>query len=92
MCPCALGRRRACQGSSSGRPNSCAAQRITQVGGARSAARRLAGPTLGCGTTLGCAGQAGARSRDPVLGTQRANPEDHVWFEDRWVVASLCGE
>jgi hypothetical protein len=22
----------------------------------------------------------------------RGEPEDHVWFEDRWMVASLCDE
>jgi hypothetical protein len=26
------------------------------------------------------------------LGTLRQPSEDHVWFEDRWIVASLCDE
>jgi hypothetical protein len=25
-------------------------------------------------------------------GTRRRRREDHVWFEDRWMVASLCDE
>jgi hypothetical protein len=25
-------------------------------------------------------------------GTQAPSTEDHVWFEDRWMVASLCDE
>jgi hypothetical protein len=24
--------------------------------------------------------------------TKSVDPEDHVWFEDRWMVASLCDE
>jgi hypothetical protein len=74
LCSGALGRRRACQGSCPGCPGSCAAQRITQVGGARSAARQLAGSTFGRGTTLGCAGQACARARGLALGARRVYP------------------
>jgi hypothetical protein len=28
----------------------------------------------------------------PLRGTKRFLVEDHVWFEDRWMVASLCDE
>jgi hypothetical protein len=29
----------------------------------------------------------------PVLQAPKSGvPEDHVWFEDRWMVASLCDE
>jgi hypothetical protein len=28
---------------------------------------------------------------NPVMGTVSGG-EDHVWFEDRWMVASLCDE
>jgi hypothetical protein len=27
-----------------------------------------------------------------VLGGRFGNSEDHVWFEDRWMVSSLCDE
>jgi hypothetical protein len=27
-----------------------------------------------------------------VLKLREDNHEDHVWFEDRWMVASLCDE
>jgi hypothetical protein len=32
----------------------------------------------------------GGSSGDPERGI--LNIEDHVWFEDRWMVASLCDE
>jgi hypothetical protein len=32
-------------------------------------------------------------SRDPVASGVKCGPhEDHVWFEDRWMVAPLCDE
>jgi hypothetical protein len=30
--------------------------------------------------------------RDLVLGDLMGEIEDHVWFKDRWMVASLCDE
>jgi hypothetical protein len=35
------------------------------------------------------------RNKEPslhVVITTVSNHEDHVWFEDRWMVASLCDE
>jgi hypothetical protein len=28
----------------------------------------------------------------PAVCRMRRSAEDHVWFEDRWMVASLCDE
>jgi hypothetical protein len=37
---------------------------------------------------------AGARQRHVVVVKARliSSSEDHMWFEDRWMVASLCDE
>jgi hypothetical protein len=37
-------------------------------------------------------GGGGSRSRDCKLRLRERTSEDHVWFEDRWMVASLCDE
>jgi hypothetical protein len=35
---------------------------------------------------------AGAKEAEAEAGVEAGADEDHVWFEDRWMVASLCDE
>jgi hypothetical protein len=46
-------------------------------------------------TALDClAASRASRRRNPCLNSwpETLDCEDHVWFEDRWMVASLCDE
>jgi hypothetical protein len=36
--------------------------------------------------------EEGTRSEDDQHQCLYVGTEDHVWFEDRWMVASLCDE